>query len=114
LADLLVHFRDVHIVFNLFSYLTFRSAVAFVLAFLLSYLLLGWYIRKFGNSLYERISEDVPERHRKKEGTPSSGGLVFMPVALMVTLLLASPVPEVLTAVFATSVMGALPRNFSS
>jgi len=108
LADLLVHFRDVHIVFNLFSYLTFRSAVAFVLAFLLSYLLLGWYIRKFGNSLYERISEDVPERHRKKEGTPSSGGLVFMPVALMVTLLLASPVPEVLTAVFATSVMGAM------
>ncbi len=108
LADLLVNLRDVHIVFNLFSYLTFRSAVAFVLSFVLSYLLLGWYIRKFGNSLYERISEDVPERHRKKEGTPSSGGLIFVPVALIVTLLFASPVPEVLTAVFATSVMGAM------
>jgi len=108
LADLLESLRHVHIVFNLFSYLTFRAAVSFVVAFVMSYILLGVYIRRFGSSLYERISEDVPERHRKKEGTPSSGGLVFIPVALLTTLLFASPVPEVLTAVFATAVMGAM------
>ncbi len=108
LADLLQNLRDLHIAFNLFSYITFRSAVAFVLSFVLTYFLLGWYIRRFGSSLYERISEDVPERHRKKEGTPSSGGIVFVSVALLVTLLMASPVPAVLTAIFTTAVMGGM------
>ncbi len=108
LADLLQSLRHLNIVFNLFSYLTFRSAIAFVLSFVLTYFLLRWYIRRFGSSLYERISEDVPERHKKKEGTPSSGGIIFVSVALVVTLLMASPVPAVLTAVFTTAVMGGM------
>lgn len=106
LAEFLASFRDIHIIFNLFNYLTFRSAIAFIFSFLLTYFLLGWYIKSFRNKFYERISEDVPERHRKKEGTPSSGGLIFVPVALISTLLWAKPVLEVLLAITATFVMG--------
>ncbi len=108
LADLLESLKGYHIAFNLFSYLTFRSALAFLLSFTLSFFLLRWYIKRFGRRMYERISEDVPENHRKKEGTPSSAGVVFVSVALVITLLLASPVPEVLTAVFTTFVMGVM------
>lgn len=75
-------------------------------SFLLTYFLLGWYIKAFKNRFYERISEDVPERHRKKEGTPSSGGLIFVPVAVISTLLWAKPVIEILLAVITTLVMG--------
>ncbi|NPB03364.1 MAG: phospho-N-acetylmuramoyl-pentapeptide-transferase [Thermotogae bacterium] len=108
LADFLVSLRDAHIAFNLFSYLTFRAAISFIVSFALTYYLLGLYIRRWGKRMYERISEDVPERHKVKEGTPSSGGVVFISVALLTTLLFASPVPEILAAVTATAVMGAM------
>ena len=108
LSEFLASFRDFNIIFNLFSYLTFRSALAFIFSFTLTYILLGWFIKNYRTKFYERISEDVPATHIKKEGTPSSGGIIFIPVAIISTLLWTKPVLEVILAVIATAVMGVL------
>jgi len=56
-----------------------RSLAAAVLAFALSVAISPWAITrlkwlKFGQT----ISEDVPERHRTKAGTPTMGGLIIL------------------------------------
>ncbi len=80
--------------------------MAFITSFILTFTLLKYYIVWAKEKLYERISEDVPERHKVKKGTPSSGGLVFVPIAVFSTLIWAKPVIEILMAVLATLVMG--------
>ncbi len=108
IADFLSQFKEIHTVFNLFNYITFRCALAFVFSFSLTFLLLKVFIRRAKGRFYERISEDVPKRHRIKEGTPSSGGLVFVPASIISTVLWARPVMEIVLAVVATVVMGTM------
>ena len=79
LYHILYPLKDVFFGFNIFRYITIRAAFAAVFAFAITV----WIIPKLikwsdRHALKERISEDVPERHRVKEGTPSSGGLAFI------------------------------------
>ncbi len=74
--------------FNLFGYVTFRAAYAGVTAFLFVIILTPYFIKmtkKFG--LLERISEDVPLSHKKKEGTPTAGGILIA-ISVLISLLL--------------------------
>lgn len=74
--------------FNIFRYLTFRSAYAAVTALLVCYLFGPWLIKrlrvlKFGQSI--RI--DGPETHLAKTGTPTMGGiLIILSVIVSVVL----------------------------
>ncbi len=88
LYHLLYPLKDKFIIFNLFRYITFRTFSAALTAFILTIVLLPYfisYMKKRG--LTERISEHVPEGHRKKEGTATSGGLVFIPAVLVSVIL---------------------------
>ncbi len=80
---MLYHFlfplKEYSIIFNLFGYITFRAAYAGITSFLIVLFFGGKFIhflkrKKIG----ERISEDVPEKHRKKEGTPTMGGVIII------------------------------------
>src|SRR6267142_454647 len=68
--------RD-HIIFNVFRYLTFRSFMALITAFIISLLVGPWLIRRLRTAQHggETIREDTPERHRTKlrtrKGLPS-------------------------------------------
>ena len=104
LAELLYPLRDAFVGFNLFKYITFRTAGAAVTALLLTLLLLPPFIKRF--SIPERISEDVPERHLSKEGTPSSGGVVIVLAVLLSALLWAKPVLPTWLAVGSTLYLG--------
>ena len=88
LHDLLVPLAKYHTVFNLFRYITFRTAMATVSALLISFLLGPWLIRKLRALQHggETIREDTPERHRSKAGTPTMGGLVILSAILVSTL----------------------------
>src|SRR5919204_1427667 len=88
LHDLLVPLAKYHTVFNLFRYITFRTAMATVTALLISFLLGPWLIRKLRALQHggETIREDTPERHRTKAGTPTMGGLVILTAILVSTL----------------------------
>ena len=88
LYHLLPRFTDVHIVFNLFTYITFRTAGAVVTALVLTFLLgpgmIRWLTRlRFG----QVVRETGPETHLKKAGTPTMGGTLIITAATVSTLL---------------------------
>ena len=91
LYHLLVPLRDVLVGANLFRYLTFRSALAAVLALLISFFIGPWIIRKLReHHIGEEIREDGPQTHQKKAGTPTMGGLMILAAVSIPTLLLAN------------------------
>ncbi len=111
LYHLLVPLARDHIVFNVFRYITFRTAMATVTALVISFALGPWLIRRLRESQHggETIREDTPERHRAKAGTPTMGGLVILAAILGSTLLWANLRNRyVWTVVVATAGLGAI------
>ncbi len=86
-AILLPLAEKVHI-FNLFRYITFRSAYALVTALLISFLvgplMIRW-LRKL--KIKDTGREDLPDAHRNKIGTPTMGGLIIL-AAIVIPVLL--------------------------
>ena len=89
LYHLLVPLAKEHIIFNVFRYITFRTAMATVTALVISFVLGPWLIRRLRQFQLggETIREDTPARHRAKVGTPTMGGLVILAAILGSTLL---------------------------
>ena len=85
---LLYPLRDLISAFNIFRYITFRSAYAAVTALLISFLLGPLFIRMLRrHQLTEGVREFVPESHAAKAGTPTMGGLLILIATLVPTLL---------------------------
>lgn len=76
---------------NVFKYQTFRSMLAFLLAFILVLIFEPIFIRylKSRGVKGQPIRDDGPERHEVKEGTPTMGGVVPAFSAIFTTLMLA-------------------------
>ena len=96
--------------FNVFRYLTFRSAAAVVTALLVSFLLGPAVIRwlralKFG----QQVRDDGPQTHLTKQGTPTMGGILII-AAIAVSVLLWSDLTNqyVWVVLFATLAFGAI------
>jgi phospho-N-acetylmuramoyl-pentapeptide-transferase len=67
------------ILFNVFRYISFRAIMATLTALMISFLLgrpLIDYLREF--QIGQMIREDGPERHLKKSGTPTMGGVLIL------------------------------------
>ncbi len=82
---------DYHTIFNVFRYVTFRTAGAIITSLLLS-LLLGPYVieRLRGLQVGQQIREDGPGTHMGKAGTPTMGGLLILGAVTGSTLLWAN------------------------
>lgn len=79
LYHLLYPLRDAFIGFNLFGYITFRSAAAAVTALLVSFFVGPRIIRLLRKKqIGEVIRSDGPATHHKKAGTPTMGGLIIL------------------------------------
>jgi phospho-N-acetylmuramoyl-pentapeptide-transferase len=75
-------------VFNVFKYITFRSAYATVTALLICFIFGGWVISKLERmQIGETIDADGPEHHQKKAGTPTMGGVLILTAIVIPTLL---------------------------
>jgi len=75
-------------VFNLFRYITFRTAYASLTALFLSLVLGPWLIRKLKEfQIGQYIREDGPAEHRVKAGTPTMGGVLIILCIILPTLL---------------------------
>jgi len=97
------------IVFNVFRYVTFRSIGAFITSLIFSMLVGPAFIRMLkSKAAVETIDEDLPEKHRIKQGTPTMGGLIIL-VSLMVSSLLWNVLtnPAILMMYLATFWLGA-------
>lgn len=74
--------------FNLFRYITFRSAAATVTALFISLILGPALISMLKNrQVKESIRTDGPQTHLVKEGTPTMGGLIILAAIVIPTLL---------------------------
>ena len=90
LYNLLFPFADEFQFFNLFKYLTFRSAGAIITALLISFVfgpkIIRWLKRK--QSEGQPIRLDGPESHLlTKKGTPTMGGMMILLAVVVSTLL---------------------------
>jgi phospho-N-acetylmuramoyl-pentapeptide-transferase len=75
----LAAFAKYHIAFNVFRYITFRTAMALLTALLICLVLGPWMIQKLRErQIGETIRVDGPERHRAKAGTPTMGGVMIL------------------------------------
>jgi phospho-N-acetylmuramoyl-pentapeptide-transferase len=91
LYHLLYPLRDHFALFNVFRYLTFRTAGAIVTALLLSLLLGPWFIHQLRRlSVGQNIREVGPKTHQVKAGTPTMGGILILFAVLVPTLLWAN------------------------
>ncbi len=78
---------DIHL-FNLFRYITFRTACASLTALCLSLLLGPWVIHKLKEfQVGQFIREDGPQSHHAKAGTPTMGGVLIILCVIIPTLL---------------------------
>src|SRR5262245_27323490 len=74
--------------FNVFRYITFRSALAALTALVLSLLVGPWLIAKLRElQIGQEIREEGPSSHQVKRGTPTMGGLLIVPSIIVPTLL---------------------------
>jgi len=92
LSELLFSLHRSFFPFNVFRYITVRAAVGALTAFLLCCIFMpAWirYVRR--RHMGQVVRKDGPSTHRKKEGTPTMGGLVGMGAAVVCILLWARP-----------------------
>ncbi|HKK70876.1 MAG TPA: phospho-N-acetylmuramoyl-pentapeptide-transferase [Candidatus Krumholzibacteria bacterium] len=96
--------------FNVFRYITFRSAYATLTALLICFFFGNWTIRMLREKqIGESIREEGPEHHRSKAGTPTMGGLLIV-AAIVIPVLLWGDLRSqpVIMALAATLYMGLL------
>jgi len=88
-------------IFNLIRYITFRTASAAILAFLIGVIFGGPLIRALGNRGWGQVvRDDGPETHLEKHGTPTMGGLLMIGSVLLSVILLADLTnPYVISAI---------------
>ena len=85
---LLFPLADRHIVFNLFQYITFRSAGAMVTALLLAFWVGPFVVRALrARKVGQVVRLDGPHAHLSKAGTPTMGGLIILLAAIVPTIL---------------------------
>ena len=85
---LLVPLRSDFFLFNVFRYITVRTAAAGITALVLSFLLGPRLIRLLARKqIGQEIRADGPKSHYAKKGTPSMGGLIIILCTVVPTLL---------------------------
>lgn len=92
LYHLLFPLHEVISIFNLFRYITFRSAMACLTAFVISLIFGPILIRKLKElKIGEKIDKDdsrrLDELHRHKHNTPTMGGILILGAVVFSTLL---------------------------
>jgi phospho-N-acetylmuramoyl-pentapeptide-transferase len=74
--------------FNVFRYITFRTIYAILTGLVISFVIGPWLIKKLRDfQIQQVVREDVPSRHREKNGTPTMGGGLILAAILIPTLL---------------------------
>src|SRR5438045_7069152 len=75
---LLYPLRDVIVGFNVFRYITFRTAFAALTALLISFILGPWLIERMRRiKLGQYIREEGPKSPQQQAGTPTLGGILI-------------------------------------
>lgn len=98
----LYSYSDYLNILNVFRYITFRTFLCFLTAFLISWLWGPYFIRRMvRKQLGQVVRDDGPQSHLKKQGTPTMGGSLIFVSMLIPCLLWANwDIPLVWACVF--------------
>jgi phospho-N-acetylmuramoyl-pentapeptide-transferase len=96
--------------FNVFRYITFRTAFAALTALVISFLLGPWLIEKMRQiKLGQFIRAEGPKSHQAKAGTPTMGGILINVAILIPTILWADILnPYIWIILFVTFAYGTI------
>ena len=95
--------------FNVFRYITFRAAMAALLALLVSFLTGPWLIRALTRKqIGQQIRDDGPASHSVKAGTPTMGGALILGAVLSTLMIADLANPYVWIALLGTVGFGAV------
>jgi phospho-N-acetylmuramoyl-pentapeptide-transferase len=110
LYHLLFNLRDHFVGFNVFRYITFRTAFAALTALLISFILGPWLIERMRRiKLGQYIREEGPKSHQVKAGTPTMGGILINIAILIPTILWADIFnPYIWIVLFVTAAYAAI------
>jgi phospho-N-acetylmuramoyl-pentapeptide-transferase len=110
LYHLLFRLRDVFVGFNVFRYITFRTAFAALTALLISLILGPWLIERMRRiKLGQYIREEGPKSHQAKAGTPTMGGILINVAIIIPTILWADILnPYIWIVLFVTAAYAAI------
>jgi phospho-N-acetylmuramoyl-pentapeptide-transferase len=88
LYSLLYSLHDWFSPFNVFRYITFRSALAVLTAMLITFIIGPKVIKRLSRfSVTQQVRDDGPRTHMGKTGTPTMGGVLII-ISILVTVLL--------------------------
>jgi len=88
---LLYPLKDYVSVFNVFRYITFRTAYATVTSLAICFIFGPMIIRALRRrNILNGVRDHTPERHYNKRGTPTMGGLIILLAVIVPTLLWAN------------------------
>ncbi|MDP1758620.1 MAG: phospho-N-acetylmuramoyl-pentapeptide-transferase [Thermodesulfovibrionales bacterium] len=88
LYSLLYSLHDWFSPFNVFRYITFRTALAVLTAMLITFILGPKVIKRLSRfSVTQQVRDDGPQTHLGKTGTPTMGGVLII-ISILVTVLL--------------------------
>ena len=107
---LLYPLRNSIVGFNVFRYITFRTAFAALTALVISFILGPWLIEKLrAIKMGQYIRQEGPQSHQQKAGTPTMGGILINIAILIPTILWADILnPYVWIILFVTFGYGAI------
>ena len=110
LYHLLYPLRDQIAGFNVFRYITFRTAFAALTALMICFILGPWLIERMRRiKLGQYIREEGPKSHQQKAGTPTMGGILINIAILIPTILWADIYnPYIWIVLFVTFAYGAI------
>lgn len=88
LYSLLYSLHDWFSPFNVFRYITFRTALAVLTAMLITFIIGPEVIKRLKKfSVTQQVRDDGPQTHLGKTGTPTMGGVLII-ISILVTVLL--------------------------
>jgi len=108
LFHLLYPLHEQYGVFNVFRYVTFRTASATLTALAISFFMGPWLIARLRRfQIGQHIRKEGPETHRSKAGTPTMGGVLILAAIAAPTILWANLTsPFVWVALLTTAAFG--------
>ncbi|MGC8767457.1 MAG: phospho-N-acetylmuramoyl-pentapeptide-transferase [Brevinematia bacterium] len=88
LYEIFYPLKEIFFGFNLFKYITFRTFSAIITSFVLVLILMPPFIKYISKLQFKQVEREFgPESHLKKQGTPTMGGLLFISVAILSSIL---------------------------
>ncbi|MBI4823638.1 MAG: phospho-N-acetylmuramoyl-pentapeptide-transferase [Nitrospirae bacterium] len=106
LYKLLYSLHEIYSPFNVFRYITFRTALAILTATFLTYVLCPLLVRALRRlQITQQIRDDGPSIHMGKAGTPTMGGIVII-ASIMTSMLLWGNLENIYVLMMLMSLIG--------